>query len=58
MKIWVKIPEKPNGKSIITCLYSLINALHNAGHENAVTGVRINKQERTIEFEVENTTGG
>lgn len=53
MKLWVKIPEKATVKSIIVCLASLIKQLHGVGPYRYVTNIRLNRQEKALEIEVD-----
>jgi hypothetical protein len=53
MKLWVKIPDKPTGKVMVTCLDSLKAQLHNAGLDKPVIGVRLNRETKALEIEVE-----
>lgn len=50
MKVWVKIPEKPNAKSVITCLNSLLKELHQINPYAPVNNIKLNGKEKAIEI--------
>jgi hypothetical protein len=54
MKYRVLIPDKPKVRNMVCCLQSLLSQMDHVENLNkAVTGIRINKQTRAIEIEVE-----
>lgn len=49
MILWVKIPDKPNVKSIVTLLQSLITQLNKADMYRSVEKIKINVETRAVE---------
>ncbi|GEN35224.1 MULTISPECIES: hypothetical protein [Aneurinibacillus] len=57
MKYRVLIPDKPTVRNMVCCLQSLLSRMNRTENlDKAVTGIRINKQTRAIEIEMEDET--
>ncbi|AMA72750.1 hypothetical protein ACKE5C_11260 [Aneurinibacillus thermoaerophilus] len=54
MKYFVLIPDKAKVRNMVCCLQSLLSQMNRTENlDKTVTGIRINKQTRAIEIEVE-----